>query len=149
VIFLIALAVRMIGNIPEFLLIYRVNLLFGMPDQAVFILSNEVLFNAARAFTSVGIVLMMTRKEGDDMFVPLVSIYETMGFAFAGTMGSVLMDFTDIQTKTKPCNMDNYWLLSLICSILFPLLILPCIFLLVPDFRVPGGKRKESRNAEL
>jgi hypothetical protein len=98
---------------------------------------------------SVGLVLLMTRNIKDDMFVPLVSVYMAVGYNFARTMGSTLTDFANIQSKTKPCNMDNYWLLNLVCNALFPIILVPLIFILVPSFKISGGKKNESKEELL
>ncbi|MES1918092.1 ADP catabolic process [Bonamia ostreae] len=133
-------------------MIFRKNKLLGISDQLMFITSNEVFWNLARAFSNIGIVMLISKKRGDDMQVSFVSTFESMGYAYAGALGIILTDFLKVDGDARPCRFQNYWIMSLVGSCILPATTLLFMFWVIPRFKIPGDDGKEeseiSRNSK-
>jgi len=143
-IFFLSVLIRLVGCVFEVLMVVRINLSLGIPDHLLFIMSNEIFWNMARAFSNIGIVMLMSLKKGDNMHVPFIATFESMGYAFASALGVILTEFFGIRI----CNFEKYWLLTLIGSCALPATLLFFAYYLIPMTKVTEEDSKESSSGK-
>ncbi|KAK7197723.1 putative pteridine transporter [Novymonas esmeraldas] len=169
--FVVITIVKVLASLFDIIIVKRWNLAIGIPDHAMYILGDSIVYEAVSELSWMPVVLLFSRvcpRGSESMIYALASGFSNMGQSMSSAVGSLFLELVwPIKTTgINGCDFSNVPMLLLVSHILMPLAVIPLSFLLLPRARIcdqidsqgrpvpPEGKRKEeaaaveARNAE-
>ncbi|KAG5509473.1 hypothetical protein JKF63_06783 [Porcisia hertigi] len=139
--FIITTIVKVLGSVFDIVMVKRWNLAIGIPDHAMYIMGDAIVYEACNQLAWMPVVLLFSRicpRGSESMIYALAAGFSNMGQSMSSTVGSLLMELVwPIQTTgVNGCNFDNVPMLLVFAHVVFPLGVIPLSFLLLPRARI-------------
>ncbi|KAK7197726.1 putative pteridine transporter [Novymonas esmeraldas] len=139
--FIVTTIVQVLASIFDIVMVKRWNLAIGIPDHAMYIMGDAVVFEVCYYLAWMPIILLISRvcpRGSESMIYALVAGFSQLGSGMSGTFGSILLEkvWPIVSRGAGKCNFDNLPMLLVVCHLLLPLLIIPLSFLLLPRARI-------------
>ncbi|KAK7201620.1 putative pteridine transporter [Novymonas esmeraldas] len=137
--FVCVLALKEVSSVFDIILVKRWNLHVGIPDHAMYIMGDAVVFRLCLELSWIPVALLFSRicpRGSESIIFALASGFSNMGQSMAGAVGSLLIELVwTVETKGI-CDFSNVPMLLLVAHILIPLAVFPLAFLLLPRARM-------------
>jgi len=133
--------IQMLASIFDIIIVKRWNLYIGIPDHAMYILGDTIVYQVCYYLAWMPMVLLLSRvcpRGSESLIYALVASSGNLGSAMASTIGSLLVELVwPIVTRPdKTMDFSNLPMLLVVGHLLLPLLIIPLSFLLIPSARI-------------
>ncbi|CBZ24349.1 putative pteridine transporter ft5 [Leishmania mexicana MHOM/GT/2001/U1103] len=136
----ITVSLMAVASIFDIIIVERWNVYIGIPDHAMYICGDAIVYNVCNMLTTMPCTILMSRlcpRGSESMVYALMSGLFNFGQTMSTAIGALLMETRwPLDTNSVPCDFSNVrWLLVTghMCS---PLLIVPLSFLLLPRLRI-------------
>lgn len=137
--FIVTTIVQVIASIFDIIIVKRWNLYIGIPDHAMYILGDAIVYEVCYYIAWMPMVVLLSRvcpRGSESMVYALVAGFGNMGSSMSSSIGSLLMELVWPVTSTGVCDFHNVPMLLLVGHILLPLLIIPLAFFMLPRARI-------------
>lgn len=139
-----ATIVQIIASIFDLIMVKRWNIYIGIPDHAMYILGDQIVYQTCYYLTYMPIVLLLSRllpRGTECMVMAVMSSLGNFGSALSNSIMSLIIElgWNIISEKTDGvwrCDFSNLPWLILVGHFACPLLILPLTVLLLPAARI-------------
>ncbi|GET85893.1 pteridine transporter ft4, putative [Leishmania tarentolae] len=131
--------IQVLASTFDIILVKRWNLYIGIPDHAMYLLGDAIVYEVSYYLAWMPTVILLSRicpPGSESMVYALVAGFGNLGASMSNTVGSLLMEFKWPITTKGACDFSNVPMLLLIGHILLPMLNVPLSFLLVPAARI-------------
>ena len=137
--FLVATLTKVVAKAADIWIIMRWNIRMGVDDRSAFVLSEGIIEGIAFVFTYLPAATVLAKVVDKNVECTVFTILAgsvNVGKALALTLGSASMTFVGIHTDLVrgECNFDRFVPLLVISGLIIPLLSIPLIYLLIPDW---------------
>ncbi|KAL7702666.1 folate/biopterin transporter [Lotmaria passim] len=136
----ITVTLRVVASIFDLVMVERWNIYIGIPDHAMYVCGDTVIYNLAYELGYMPIVMMLSRvcpRGSESMVYALMAGFGNLGASMSNTIGSLLVELAwPINTRVTPCDYSNARWLIITGHLAVPLLIIPLGFLLLPSARI-------------
>ncbi|KPA77362.1 putative mitochondrial folate/biopterin transporter [Leptomonas pyrrhocoris] len=138
---IVTILIQIVASIFDIIIVERWNLYIGIPDHAMYIMGDAIVYEVCYYLAWMPMVLLLSRvcpRGSESMIYALVASSGNLGSGMASTIGSILLEKAwPIVTKgAGKCDFRNLTMLLLVGHFCLPLLIIPISFLLIPSARV-------------
>ena len=138
---IVTILVQIIASIFDIILVKRWNLAIGIPDHAMYILGDAIVYEVCYYLAWMPMVLLLSRvcpRGSESMIYALVAGSGNLGTSMASTIGSILLEKAwPIETKgAGKCDFHNLPILLVVGHFCLPLLVIPISFVLLPSARI-------------
>ena len=138
---IVTILVQIIASIFDIILVKRWNLAIGIPDHAMYILGDAIVYEVCYYLAWMPMVLLLSRvcpRGSESMIYALVAGSGNLGTSMASTIGSILLEKAwPIETKgAGKCDFHNLPILLVVGHFCLPLLVIPISFVLIPSARI-------------
>ncbi|KPA75929.1 putative mitochondrial pteridine transporter ft5 [Leptomonas pyrrhocoris] len=131
---------RMVASIFDLMVVERWNLHIGIPDHAMYICGDSIVYQICYQLNYMPLVLVLSRvvpPGSESMVYALMSSIGNLGMTMSNTIGSLLMELAwPIDTTTTPCDFSNVPWLIITGHLAVPVLIIPVSYLFLPRARM-------------
>lgn len=130
--------VQILASVFDIIMVKRWNIAIGIPDRAMYIMGDAVVFQVCYYLTWMPVVILLSRlcpRGSESMVYALMAGFANLGETMATSIGSLIMEYAWGIVTTPPCDFSNVPMLLLVGHILAPILIIP-LSLLLPAARV-------------
>lgn len=138
VVFAVTICIKVIGSIPDLIMVNRLNLRIGLPDSITFLLGDSLIQKVAAMLDILPSLVLTSKVCPPGMEASMIAIlvsYINLGTACARAIGVGLINAFGVKTTT-PCNFDGLSGVIFVAHVVAPLLAFPLVFLLVPDVKM-------------
>lgn len=141
--FFVLTVLRAAASIFDLILVRRWNLLIGIPDIAVYLVGDAVIYQLVNRLSWMPVALLISQlcpRGSEAMVYALLAAMSNLGSTVATEVGVVLMstlwpvDFS--ASDGESCAFQNLWKLIVVGHIGLALLVLPFIFVCIPNQKV-------------
>ena len=137
--FLVATLTKVVAKAADIWIIMRWNIRMGVDDRSAFVLSEGIIEGIAFVFTYLPAATVLAKVVDKNVECTVFTVLAgsvNVGQALALTLGSASMTFVGIHTDLVrgECNFDRFVPLLVISGLIIPLLSIPLIYLLIPDW---------------
>ncbi|KAK7196335.1 putative pteridine transporter [Novymonas esmeraldas] len=140
VIMCLTVSIRVVASVFDLIMVERWNLAIGIPDHAMYICGDAVVYQVCYQLGYMPIVMLLSRvcpRGSESMVYALMAGFGNLGSSMSGTIGSLLMELAwPIDTTSRPCDYTNARWLIITGHLAAPLLIIPLGFLMLPSARI-------------
>jgi folate/biopterin transporter len=138
---IVTILVQITASIFDIILVERWNLYIGIPDHAMYILGDAIVYEVCYYLAWMPMVLLLSRvcpRGSESMIYALVAGSGNLGSSMATTVGSILLEkaFPIVSKGVGKCDFHNLTILLVIGHFCLPLLIIPISFILIPSARI-------------
>jgi len=157
--FWVTTVVRIVASCVDLLIIQRVNVRFGLPDKAAFILGDAMILNLAQMLDLMPAILLTSRLTSPAMattsFAVLAGFFN-FGMNASRALGTFMIDWFGVKTaeshtgvgaSAEECDFSNLSWLVLVAHIILPALSIPLAFFLIPDLPINGPLETQHASA--
>jgi len=140
--FWISTLVRIMAASFDMIIINRLNLRVGIPDEIMYLLGDAIVYNMLEMLAFMPTVVLTSKicpKGMEATVYALLAGFQNFGQGVAQSAGLYLQSAFDVEMSEKEgfdCKYDNLTLVILVAHIILPLLTIPLTFLLIPDARL-------------
>ncbi|KAK7199027.1 putative pteridine transporter [Novymonas esmeraldas] len=130
--------VQILASVFDIVIVKRWNIAIGIPDHAMYIMGDAVVYQVCYYLTWMPMVVLLSRlcpRGSESMVYALMAGFANLGDTMATSIGSLVMEYGWSITTEPPCDFSNVPMLLLVGHILSPMLIIPLSWLL-PAARV-------------
>jgi folate/biopterin transporter len=134
-VFVLTTFVNIIGNIFDIIIVKRWNTYIGIPDHAMYLFGNAVVYDVCYMIAWMPMIVLISRlcpRGSESMVFAIMSGFRSIGQTTAAQIGSVILEFG---WTTGAREFSNLPMILLVCRVLSPLLVIPLVFL-VPNARI-------------
>ncbi|KPA75928.1 putative folate/biopterin transporter [Leptomonas pyrrhocoris] len=135
----VSVSLMIIASVFDIVIVERWNLYIGIPDHAMYICGDAVVYQVCYMFSYMPVVLLMSRlcpRGSESMVYALMAGFANLGQTMSNAIGSLLVEFRFPFKSKVPCDFHNVRWLIIIGHLLMPLAIVPLSFLLLPRVRI-------------
>jgi folate/biopterin transporter len=136
----ITVTIRIVASIFDLVMVERWNVYIGIPDHAMYICGDAVVYELCYMLGYMPIVMLLSRvcpRGSESMIYALMAGFGNLGSSMSGTIGSLLVELAwPINTSVRPCDYSNARWLIITGHLAAPLLIIPLGFLMLPSARI-------------
>ncbi|KAG5487241.1 hypothetical protein LSCM4_07729 [Leishmania orientalis] len=132
-------SIRVLASIFDTIIVKRWNLHIGIPDHAMYLFGDAVVYKVTYYLAWMPTVVLLSRicpRGSESTVYALVAGFGNLGGSMSNTVGSLLMEFKWPITTKGACDFSNVPMLLLVGHVLLPMLIMPLSFVLVPAARI-------------
>ncbi|KAK7198526.1 putative pteridine transporter [Novymonas esmeraldas] len=138
---IVTVLVQIVASIFDIIIVKRWNMHIGIPDHAMYIMGDAIVYEVCYYLAWMPMVLLLSRvcpRGSESMIYAIVAGSGNLGASMAGTLGSILLEkvWPIVSRGVGKCNFDNLPMLLVVGHFLLPLLIIPLSFLLIPSARI-------------
>ncbi|KAK7201621.1 putative pteridine transporter [Novymonas esmeraldas] len=137
--FIVTTIIKVLGSVFDIILVKRWNLAIGIPDHAMYIMGDAIVYEVCSQLAWMPLVLLFSRicpRGSESIIYALGAGFSNMGQSMSNTIGSLMIE-TRWPVKTKgTCDFSNAPMLLLVAHILLPLAVIPLSILLLPRARI-------------
>ncbi|KAK7199380.1 putative pteridine transporter [Novymonas esmeraldas] len=137
--FIVTTMIKVTASVFDIIMVKRWNLAIGIPDHALYILGDSIVWQMSVDLGWMPVVLLFSRicpRGSESIIFALASGFGNSGQSVSTAVGSLFIELVwPIKTKGI-CDFSNVPMLLLVTHILLPLLIIPLSFLLLPRARI-------------
>ncbi|EPY38566.1 hypothetical protein AGDE_05363 [Angomonas deanei] len=127
----------------------RWNVKLHIPDHVMYIWGDAVVYQAAYMLAWMPMVVLLSRlcpRGSEAMVYALLASISNLGQTMAQEVGAALLATVwPVVAQGPHCNFDNLKYLIIVGHLCLPLLIIPCVFLLIPAARVCDALDNEGK----
>ncbi|KPI87083.1 putative folate/biopterin transporter [Leptomonas seymouri] len=139
--FVVTTLVRVLASIFDIIIVKRWNIAIGIPDRAMYVLGDAIVYQASYMLTWMPMIVLLSRvcpRGSECMVYAIVAGFGNMGSSMSGVIGALLMELVwpVVSRGVGKCDFSNVPMLLLVGHILLPLLLIPLSFLLLPNARI-------------
>ena len=139
--FIVTTVIQVVSSIFDIVIVKRWNLAIGIPDHAMYIMGDSIVYEVCYYLAWMPMVVLISRicpRGSESMIYALVAGFANMGQSMSSTIGSILLEKAwPIVTKgAGKCDFHNLPILLVVGHLCLPLLIIPLSFLLLPRARI-------------
>ncbi|GET87980.1 pteridine transporter ft4, putative [Leishmania tarentolae] len=130
--------VQILASVFDIILVKRWNIAIGIPDHAMYIMGDAVVFQVCYYLTWMPVVILLSRlcpRGSESLLYALMAGFANLGETMATSIGSLIMEYAWGIVTTPPCDFSNVPMLVLVGHVLTPMVIIPLSWLL-PSARV-------------
>jgi folate/biopterin transporter len=131
---------RMIASIFDLMVVERWNLYIGIPDHAMYICGDSIVYQICYQLNYMPLVLVLSRvvpPGSESMVYALMSSIGNLGMTMSNTIGSLLMELAwPVDTTSTPCDFSKVPWLIITGHLATPVLIIPVSYLFLPRARM-------------
>ncbi|KAG5498663.1 hypothetical protein JKF63_02949 [Porcisia hertigi] len=134
-VFVLTTFINIFGNIFDIIIVKRWNRAIGIPDHAMYLFGNAVVYDVCYMIAWMPMIVLISRlcpRGSESMVFAIMSGLRTIGQTTAAQIGTVIIEFG---WTVPTCDFSNLPMILLVCRILCPLLVIPLVFL-VPNARI-------------
>lgn len=134
--FVVTVLAEVMGSIFDLIIVKRWNEAIGIPDHAMYLWGDAVVYNVAYMLAWMPMVVLMSQlcpRGSESMVYALLAGFSNLGQSVSQQIGTLLMDFV---WPIPSCDYHNLPWLIICCHLVVPLLQIPLVFLLIPAARV-------------
>ncbi|KPA83187.1 putative mitochondrial folate/biopterin transporter [Leptomonas pyrrhocoris] len=134
-VFVLTTFVNIFGNIFDIIIVKRWNTHIGIPDHAMYLFGNAVVYDVCYMIAWMPMIVLISRlcpRGSESMVFAIMSGFRTIGQTTAAQIGTVILEFG---WNVPACDFTNLPMVLLVCRVLSPLLVIPLVFL-VPNARI-------------
>eukprot|EP00802_Teleaulax_amphioxeia_P012002 Tamp_12040.p1 GENE.Tamp_12040~~Tamp_12040.p1 ORF type:complete len:568 (+),score=107.15 Tamp_12040:49-1704(+) len=134
--FWIGTILGVIGATFDLIIINRINVRLGIPDEWFYVSGNAVvrpILGAAAHMPAIVLTSKLVPKGLESTTYALLAGFQNFGSVVSSLIGVYATKAVGISTKDGGCNFDNFTYLILFAHCLLPLLAIPLTFVLIPD----------------
>jgi folate/biopterin transporter len=140
-VFVVTTILKVLGSIFDIIIVKRWNRDIGIPDHAMYIMGDSIVFQVCKELAWMPVVLLFSRicpRGSESMIYALAAGFSNMGQSMSSTIGSLFIELVwPVKTTgVNGCDFHNVPMLLLVSHILMPLAIVPLSFLLLPRARI-------------
>ncbi|KAL7704913.1 folate/biopterin transporter [Lotmaria passim] len=140
-VFVVTTILKVIGSVFDIIIVKRWNRDIGIPDHAMYIMGDSIVFQVCKELAWMPVVLLLSRicpRGSESMIYALAAGFSNMGQSMSSTIGSLFIELVwTVKTKgVNGCDFHNVPMLLLVAHILMPLAVIPLSFLLLPRARI-------------
>lgn len=129
--------VKLAASLFDIAIVKRINIRLGVPDKVAFLIGDAIIFSVASMLDFMPAVTLTSKlcpKGMEASVYALLASYQNLGSSVGRSLGVALIEVLGIKTPTKgKCNFDNLPLAIFIAHFLLPLVVIPLVFVLIPD----------------
>lgn len=136
--FVITIIARVVGSAFDLILVERWNIDIGIPDRAMFLFGDAVVFHVAYMLGWMPLVILMSKlcpRGSEAMVYALLAAFSNYGMSVASIAGVLLMQWA-WPIDSFACHFGNLWKLIVLGHFITPLFGIPFAFLLLPSARI-------------
>ncbi|KAK7201039.1 putative pteridine transporter [Novymonas esmeraldas] len=134
-VFILTTFINIFGNIFDIIIVKRWNLAIGIPDHAMYLFGNAVIYDVCYMIEWMPMIVLISRlcpRGSESMVFAIMSGFRSIGQTTAAQIGTVIIEYG---WTVPACDFTNLPMILLVCRILCPLLVIPLVFL-VPNARI-------------
>ncbi|KPA77357.1 putative folate/biopterin transporter [Leptomonas pyrrhocoris] len=140
-VFIVTTVLKVVGSIFDIIIVERWNLYIGIPDHAMYIMGDSIVFQVCKELAWMPVVLLFSRicpRGSESMIYALAAGFSNMGQSMSSTIGSLFIELVwPVKTTgVNGCDFHNVQMLLLVAHILITLAVIPLSFLLLPRARI-------------
>ncbi|CAD2222934.1 pteridine transporter [Angomonas deanei] len=147
--FIVTTIAEIIGSIFDLIIVMRWNVKLHIPDHVMYIWGDAVVYQAAYMLAWMPMVVLLSRlcpRGSEAMVYALLASISNLGQTMAQEVGAALLATVwPVVAQGPHCNFDNLKYLIIVGHLCLPLLIIPCVFLLIPAARVCDALDNEGK----
>ncbi|KPI82897.1 putative folate/biopterin transporter [Leptomonas seymouri] len=135
----VSVSLMIVASIFDLVIVERWNVYIGIPDHAMYLCGDAVIYQVCYMFSYMPVALLMARlcpRGSESMIYALMAGFANLGQTMSNTIGSLLIEFRFPFTTTPPCDFSNVRWLIIIGHVGMPLVIVPLSFVLLPHTRI-------------
>ncbi|KAK7194906.1 putative pteridine transporter [Novymonas esmeraldas] len=136
-----ATAVQIIASIFDLIMVKRWNVAIGIPDHAMYILGDQIVYQVCYYLSYMPIVLLLSRllpRGTECMVMAVMSSLGNFGAALSASVGSLIIELgwpVVADEATATCDFHNVPYLILVGHFALPMLIFP-LTMMLPAARI-------------
>ncbi|KAG5487347.1 hypothetical protein LSCM4_07837 [Leishmania orientalis] len=138
-VFIVTTLLQVMGSIFDLIIVKRWNVHIGIPDHAIYILGDAIVYEICFVMSLMPAQVLMSRlcpRGTETIAFALLAGFNSAGISMSIAVGSLLIEnFWPVSAK-PPCNFTNVPYLIITGHLCTPLLIVPLAFLLLPKARI-------------
>ncbi|KAK7201622.1 putative pteridine transporter [Novymonas esmeraldas] len=137
--FIVTTLVKVVSSVFDIIIVKRWNLHVGIPDHAMYIMGDAVVFQVCSEFAWIPVVLLFSRicpRGSESMIYALAAGFGNVGQSMSNTIGSLFIELVWPIKSKGVCDFSNVPMLLLVSHILLPLAVIPLSILLLPSARI-------------
>ncbi|KAK7199245.1 putative pteridine transporter [Novymonas esmeraldas] len=139
--FIVTTIVQVLASIFDIIIVKRWNTHVGIPDRAMYILGDAIVYEVCYMLAWMPMVILISRicpRGSESMVYALVAGFANFGAGMSGTLGSILVEkvWPIVSRGVGTCDYSNLPMLLVVGHLLLPLLIIPLSFVLLPHARI-------------
>lgn len=134
-IFVLTAFINIFGNIFDIIIVKRWNVYIGIPDHAMYLLGNAIIYDVCYMIAWMPMIVLISRlcpRGSESMIFAIMAGFRTIGQTTAAQVGTVILEYG---WSVPGCDFSNLPMILLVCRVLSPLLVIPLVFL-VPNARI-------------
>ncbi|KAK7197725.1 putative pteridine transporter [Novymonas esmeraldas] len=137
--FIFTTIIKVVSSVFDIIIVKRWNVHIGIPDHAMYILGDAIVFQVCTELAWMPVVLLFSRvcpRGSESIIYALAAGFSNMGQSMSSAVGSLFLELVwPIKTKGT-CDFSNLPMLLLVTHILIPLAVIPLSILLLPRARI-------------
>jgi folate/biopterin transporter len=139
--FIVTTIVQVLSSIFDIIIVKRWNLYIGIPDHAMYIMGDAIVYEVCYMLAWMPMVVLISRicpRGSESMIYALVAGFANLGQSMSGTVGSILIEkvWPIVSKGVGKCDFHNLPILLVVGHLCLPLLIIPLSFVLLPRARI-------------
>ncbi|CAJ1017163.1 putative BT1 family [Leishmania utingensis] len=138
-VFIVTSLLQVLGSIFDLIIVKRWNLYIGIPDHALYILGDAIVYEICFVMSLMPAQILMSRlcpRGTETIAFALLAGFNSAGNSMSLAIGSLLIEnFWPVSARI-PCNFTNVPYLIITGHLCTPLLVVPLAFLLLPKARI-------------
>ena len=147
---------RCIGSICDLLVVSRINLKWGIPDQVAYAVGNSCLEAMVFMLSVMPFAILIAKlvvAGTETTLISILSAASALGTLMASSLGALAIEYAGIQTNVEDpnqqCDWSNLQSLIFIWGVLCPLLCVPLTLLLIPNILVTSNFEMDNYSGEV
>ncbi|KAK7196332.1 putative pteridine transporter [Novymonas esmeraldas] len=135
----VAVSLQILASVFDLIMVERWNLAIGIPDHAMYICGDTIIYQVCYMLSYMPVVLLISRlcpRGSESMIYALMAGFANLGSTMSNAVGSLLIEFRFPIKTTVPCDFSNVRWLIIIGHLGMPAAIVPLSFLLLPRARI-------------
>ncbi|GET85991.1 pteridine transporter, putative [Leishmania tarentolae] len=138
-VFIATTVLQALGSIFDLIIVKRWNIQIGIPDHAMYILGDAIVYEICFVMSLMPGQVLMSRlcpRGTETIAFALLAGFNSAGNSMSLALGSLLMENFWPVSARPPCNFSNVPYLIITGHLCTPLLVIPLAFLLLPKARI-------------
>ncbi|KAL7710941.1 folate/biopterin transporter [Lotmaria passim] len=134
----ITTVIQILASVFDIIIVKRWNIHIGIPDHAMYICGDAVVFQVCYYLAWMPVVILLSRlcpRGSESMVYALMAGFSNLGETMASSIGALIMEYGWPISTDVPCDFTNVPWLVFVGHVMVPLLIIP-LSLLLPAARI-------------
>lgn len=138
-VFILTTFLQALGSIFDLVIVKRWNIYIGIPDHAMYILGDAIVYEICFMLSMIPAQILMSRlcpRGTETIGFAIMAGFNSSGNSMSLAIASMLMEWFWPVKASLPCDFSNVPYLIITGHLCLPLLVIPLAFFLLPNTRI-------------